>query len=208
MRLRHLLAGMCMAIVGVLVPVAVAPAGAAADPQAAEAAFVAKINALRAAKGLGQLRVDAELTSIARQWAARMASKGDIAHNPSFSAQVQANWVKLGENVGMGPTVDKLHAAFVASPTHYKNLVDGAFELVGVGVVVGANGILFTAHQFERLAPAGTPAPAPAAAAKAAPARSVPQTAAAPAPVPATPMAPAHAVQVLEQLRLFDRPAA
>lgn len=200
MRLRHLLAGMCMAVIGVLVPVAVAPAGAATDPQAAESAFVAKINALRAAKGLGLLQVDGELTAIARQWAARMAAKGDISHNPRFSAQVKANWIKLGENVGMGPTVDKLHAAFVASPTHYKNLVDGDFELVGIGVVVAPGGTLFTAHQFERLAPAAAPV--------ATPKPPAPQPAAAPAPVPATPVTPAHAVQVLEQLRLFDRPAA
>lgn len=216
MRLRHLLAGMCMAVIGVLVPVAVAPADAATDPRAAESAFVAKINALRAAKGLGQLQVDGELTSIARQWAARMAAKGDISHNTSFSAQVKADWIKLGENVGMGPTVDKLHAAFVASPTHYKNLVDGDFQLVGIGVVVSAGGTLFTAHQFERLADGAAPAtttasasaPAPASAAAAKAAVPGPRPAAAPAPVPASPQAPSHAVQVLEQLRLFDRPAA
>jgi len=207
-RLRHLLAGMCMAVIGVLVPIAVAPADAAVDTRAVESAFVAKINALRAAKGLGQLRVDGELTSIARQWAGRMAAKGDIAHNPSFSAQVTANWIKLGENVGMGPTVDKLHAAFVASPTHYKNLVDGDFELIGVGVVVAPGGTLFTAHQFERLAPAGAAPAGTAPAAPAAPARAARSASPQPVAAPVAPQAPAHAVQVLEQLRRFDRPAA
>lgn len=205
MRLRHVLVGLCIAVAGAMIPVASASAGAATDPRAAESAFVAKINALRAAKGLRQLRVDAELTSIARSWAARMAARGDISHNPGFTKQVQADWVKLGENVGMGPSVDDLHRAFVASPTHYKNLVDGDFELIGVGVVVASDGTLFTAHQFETLNPAARPSAAPA---KATPVATATPAAVAPAPAPPSPPPPAHAVQVLEQLRSFDLPAA
>ena len=220
MRLRHLLAGMCMAMTATLVSLVVpAPAGAAVDAGAVESAFVAKINALRASKGLGQLRVDDELTAVGRAWAAKMAAAGDISHNPRFQNQVTADWVKLGENVGMGPELDKLFRAFVASPTHYKNLVDGDFTRVGVGVVL-AGGTIFTSHQFERLAsdnavvvqaaaaPVAAPAPVKAAAAAAPVVAPLPQPVAAPAPVPASPLVPAHAVQVLEQLRVFDRPAA
>ena len=230
MRLRNVLFVLGLGVLAALIPlmVAVAPARAATDPQAAESAFVSKINALRSSKGLAPLKVDAELTAIGRRWAAEMAAKGDIAHNPSFSAWVKADWVKLGENVGMGADVDELHAAFVASPTHYKNLVDGDFTLVGVGVVVAADGTLFTSHQFERLAdaPAAAPAPAPAAAPAPAPApaprasrsaappapapkpQAAPAPAPAPSPAPVVPSAPAHAVQVLETLRAFDAPAA
>jgi hypothetical protein len=226
LRLRNVVVVLGLGVLAALIPVvvAVAPARAATDPQAAESAFVAKINALRASKGLGTLRVDGELTAIARRWAAKMAADGDIAHNPSFSKQVTADWVKLGENVGMGPDVDALHDAFVASPTHYKNLVDGDFQLVGVGVVVAADGTLFTSHQFERLAdapaaPVAAPAPAPkpVAAPKPAPAPRPSRPAAAPKPAPApvaapaapaVPAAPPQAVQVLETLRTFARPAA
>lgn len=201
MRGRKLLVVLGMGVLSAVLPlaIAVAPARAATDPRAAESAFVAKINALRAAKGLGALQVDGELTAIARRWASQMAAAGDISHNPDFSKWVTADWAKLGENVGMGPDVRSLHDAFVASPTHYRNLVDGDFTLVGVGVVVASDGTLFTAHQFERLA--GTPAAAPAAA---------PRPAAA-APTPAArvvPPAPAHVLQVLDTLRGMDRPAA
>lgn len=202
MRLRHLLVGVVVAMAAMLVVPGAAPAGAGVDPQAAESAFVARINALRASKGLGTLTVDGELTTIARRWAGKMAAAGDISHNRNFQNEVTADWVKLGENVGMGPEIDKLHRAFVASPTHYKNLVDGDYTRVGVGVVVTADGMIFTAHQFERVAsdnavvvttaaPAATPRPA----------------AAAPKPI-APPAPPAHAVAVLDQLRHFDRPAA
>lgn len=206
MRLRHLLVGVVMAMAAVLVVPLAAPAGAGVDPQAAESAFVGKINALRASKGLDTLAVDGELTTIARRWAARMAAAGDISHNRNFQNEVSADWVKLGENVGMGPEIEKLHRAFVASPTHYKNLVDGDYTRVGVGVVVTADGTIFTAHQFERVASdngvvvrTAAVSPAPAAAKP---------VAAAPVAPPTPPPPPAHAVAVLDQLRAFDRPAA
>lgn len=216
MRLRNVSIVLGMGVLAALLPlvIAVTPARGASGDASAEAAFVARINALRTSKGLGTLRVDGELTAIARGWAAHMASAGSIAHNPNFSKQVTANWAKLGENVGMGPDVDSLHDAFVASPSHYRNLVDGDFELVGVGVVVASDGTLFTAHQFERLASApvaaAAAAPVPAPARDPRPARAAAAAAHGPAPIPApvVPISPTHALQVLDTLRAFDRPAA
>jgi len=190
--MRRLAVTLAMAIVAGLLWVT--PAGAT-DTVSAEAEFVDHINALRASKGLGPLAVDEELTSIGRAWAERMAAEGRIWHNPDYGDQVRAPWTKLGENVGQGPGVSVLHGAFVASPGHYANLVDGAFTHVGIGVVVGANGMLFTSHQFMKLgsAPAPRAAPVPAPAPNAAPVPApVPRAApaAAPAPVAPAPSAP------------------
>src|SRR5207249_24666 len=158
------------ALAAVLVPLSVAaPARADAGPGAAspnsatEAAFVAKINALRSSKGVGPLAVDGELTSVAREWAAHMAAAGAISHRSNLAAGITANWGKLGENVGMGPDADGLFQAFVNSPHHYENLVDPAFTRVGVGVAV-VNGTIFTAHEFMAVRGAPSPAPRPAAA--------------------------------------------
>jgi uncharacterized protein YkwD len=168
-----------VALVGL--PRSVASEGVAAH----EAAFVARIDALRAAHGLPPLAVDPELTAVARRWAATMAGADRIWHNRALPRQVTTPWAKLGENVGVGMTVDLVHDAFVASPTHYRNLVDPAFTRIGVGVVVGRDGALFTAHQFMR--PAAV-APRPAA----------------PAPEP-PPREPSPRVRfVLEQLRDLD----
>ena len=60
------------------------------------------------------------------------------------------HWQKLGENVGMGGTVETLHLAFVNSPHHYDNLVDPAFTSIGVGVVRSSGGILFVAEEFMK----------------------------------------------------------
>src|SRR5437870_617780 len=82
------------------------PAPASAADAGAEAAFVARINGIRASKGLGPVQVYGELVGIARDWTDQMAANGGISHNPNYAASVSANWSKLGENVGVGYTVD------------------------------------------------------------------------------------------------------
>ena len=151
---------LCLSLTGTVatfLPLAAGADSVALSPP--EAQFLAKINNLRASKGLGALGIDSQLTSVARNWTAHMASAGAISHNPNLGTQVTENWQKLGENVGEGPDVDTLFQAFVNSPHHYANLVDPAFSLVGIGVVVAADGTMYTTHDFEQ--PANSPAPPP-----------------------------------------------
>ena len=107
-----------------------------------------RINSLRASKGLGQLEVSGELVGVARNWTEKMVSNGDISHNPNLGSQVKGNWTKLGENVGVGYDVDGLMQAFINSSAHYKNLVDPAWNYVGVGVVMTPDGRMWTTHNF------------------------------------------------------------
>jgi hypothetical protein len=132
-------------------------ASAHADTLSEESSFVAQINSLRVSKGLDPLTVDAGITGKARAWAQTMADKNMIWHS-TLSDGVTADWQKLGENVGMGGSVDALQVAFVNSPHHYANLVDPAFRSIGVGVVHSATGILFVSEVFML---ARTAAPAP-----------------------------------------------
>ncbi|HVF33606.1 MAG TPA: CAP domain-containing protein [Acidimicrobiales bacterium] len=194
------------------------PASAQTDPATAESEFVSKINALRASKGLRQLEVHGELVALGRSWAGEMAKVDRISHNPNLANAVKADWQKLGENVGVGMTVDKLHQAFIDSPTHYKNLVDPDWTHLGVGVVLGRDGAIFTAHQFMQLrstssAPPTTAAPRPTTTTARRPPVTPPPpptteppvetttTTTAPPP-PATP--PVRLVLVLEQLAALD----
>jgi hypothetical protein len=127
-------------------PVALATrASADADT---EGQFVARINELRADLGLGSLSQDARLTAVARSWSNNMAGANRLYHDMALPRQVNG-WVKLGENVGVGDTVDALSNAFEASPPHLEHLVDPAYTLVGVGVVqVGDK--LWVTEEFER----------------------------------------------------------
>ena len=131
------------------------PAAAHADTVANEAAFVAKINELRASKGLAPLQVNANLVAKARAWSAGMAEAGRIWHS-TLSDGVTEDWKKLGENVGMGGSVDGLHRAFVNSIHHYENLVDPAFGHVGIGIVMNGNTIYVT-EVFMQLMPVKAP---------------------------------------------------
>ena len=129
-------------------------AGAHADTVSDEASFVAKINDLRAGLGVPALQVDAGLVAKARGWAAGMAAAGKIWHS-TLSDGITADWEKLGENVGMGGSVDGLHAAFVASPHHYENLVDPAFGYVGIGIAMNGDTIYVAEEFMEFMPPEG-----------------------------------------------------
>jgi hypothetical protein len=131
------------------------PASAKADTVSDEAVFVAKINDLRASKGLAPLQVNANLVAKARAWSAGMAPAGKIWHS-TLSDGISEDWRKLGENVGMGGSVDGLHTAFVNSPHHYENLVDPAFGYVGIGIVMNGNTI-FVTEVFMQLMPIKVP---------------------------------------------------
>jgi uncharacterized protein YkwD len=154
------------------------------DPGSATADFVARINQLRASKGLTTLSVDGELTAQANQWAATMANAGRIFHASDLSVGISANWSKLGENVGVGGDTASLFQAFVNSPTHYANLVDPVYSRVGVGVVI-AGGRMYTAHRFMAVA-ASAPAPPPTAP----PTTAAPPPTAPPTTAPPTTVAP------------------
>jgi hypothetical protein len=161
------------------------------DPAADESAFVAALNATRSKGGLPPLAVDVELRSLARDWAQHQADAGTISHANPISAGVTADWLKLGENVGMGGTVTAIMNAFIKSPGHYANIMDPEFTRVGVGVVWSGN-TLFTTHRFMKVAGAeAQPAPAPPAPApEAAPVPAPAPEAAPPAPTPSAARAP------------------
>ena len=176
---------------------------ARADTGSDEARFLSLTNSLRSSKGLAPLAVDGTLVSVARSW--------------SLSSQLPSGWRKAGENVGKGGSVDALQQAFQNSPAHYQNLVDPAFNYVGVGVVYGAGGMIYVTVDFMQRGTASAPRPAPAPrpsnrraplprAAPAPLAAPAPAPVAAPAPPPPPPPEPsAHLLFLLDRLRALDR---
>ena len=177
----------------VLATVGADPAGAQGGYDGgAEAEFVASINQLRASKGLSALTLDGQLAGSSRVWTDQMKADGSISHAPDLSVGVTQNWQKLGENVGVGPTVTALMDAFIASPGHYANLVDPVYTRVGVGVVWDGN-VMYTTHRFMSIAAAASPPPAtdppptlPPPVLPAATPEPAPPTTATPAPAPPT----------------------
>ena len=117
---------------------AVLVTGAAmAQPAAAsgtEAAVTSKINSARSARGAHRLVTRSDLVRVARAQAQRMASRNLLYHNPRLAQEVR-NYRWVGENVGYGPDVSRVHNAFMASPGHKSNLLDRDYTEVGVGAV-------------------------------------------------------------------------
>lgn len=117
-----------------------------AEPTTAEAQFLNLLNQERARAGLPALWSHPSLTNQARGWSGHMASQDRIFHTTTLAADTAAalpDWQRAGENVGYGPEVQRLHDMFVASPSHYRNIV-GDFTHVGVGVVYKGNRIYVT----------------------------------------------------------------
>lgn len=136
------------------VGIAAPPADAAPGDHAhLEAEFVARINDLRATQGLHPLAVHPNLVEKARSWSATMAAEGRIWHS-DLTSGITVDWQRIGENVGVGPSVASLHEAFMASPGHYKNLVATDFTHVGIGITVDDVGTIYVAEEFMVLKPA------------------------------------------------------
>lgn len=108
-----------------------------------ESDFVSRHNSIRASHGRRALTVYGDLVDVARRHSARMASEGRIWHNPNLTSDVK-NWQVVGENVGMGPSVADLMDAFMNSPGHRSNILDGEYNQFGVGVVVNQGTIYVT----------------------------------------------------------------
>jgi hypothetical protein len=130
-----------------------------------EAAMTARVAAERQAMGRPALAVEGDLVDVARSHSAAMAAQSRLFHNPSLGQQVQG-WLLVGENVGLGQTVDQVHAALMASTHHREELLDPRFTGIGIGVVQ-SGGSLWVTEVFRQragdAAPAAAPAPAPAA---------------------------------------------
>lgn len=150
--------------------------------------FVSSINAIRTSRGLAPLAVDGQLTSVAAGWAQQMSADNTLEHNPNLAGQI-SGWKTAGENVGTGPTIESIEAAFEASPHHFENMVDPAYNAIGVAVAQAGNGTYWVTEDFKQSSGA-RPAPAPAPARPAPPA---PRPVAHAAPRPATTPRPAAA---------------
>lgn len=123
---RTLTVGLTLALLSIGLSVAPVQAGPAGT-------FLSKINAERSARGLAPLEVYWDLEDDARAHSQRMMNQDNLHHNPNLGG-VTTGWQALAENVGVGPSVDSLHQAFMDSSGHRQNIL-GNFNYVGVGVV-------------------------------------------------------------------------
>ena len=113
-----------------------APAGPVRTPSI-EAEIVPLTNRDRSAQGLGALSRDGCLDGVASGYAREMARTSVLAHNPDAGNGVAgcrpgATW---GDNVGTAAPCSAalLEERWMASPSHRRNILTGAFRYMGIG---------------------------------------------------------------------------
>jgi uncharacterized protein YkwD len=93
------------------------------------------INEARVRHHTDRLFLRERLVRIARSHSRVMANQGSLFHSSNLGAKMPSGWSIVGENVGVGSSIESLHDAFMSSPPHRQNNLRPAYEKLGVGVV-------------------------------------------------------------------------
>jgi uncharacterized protein YkwD len=130
------------ALAGVLgVPLATTAAASTYTPTLSsfDARLVYDINHARTSRGIRALTVVAGTTDVAHGWSCHMASVSLLSHNSRLGSQLDTHgsalWTTYGENVGVESSTahaDALFHAYMQSPEHRANILDGAYRYVGL----------------------------------------------------------------------------
>lgn len=113
------------------------------------AQVVSQTNAERARAGLGELRVDAELTRAA-QVRAREIVQSFSHTRPDGSSWSTVSSSTYGENIAMGQqTADKVMAAWMTSQGHRENILRPSFGSIGVCCFV-SGGVKYWVQLFGK----------------------------------------------------------
>lgn len=107
----------------------------------------AAVNSLRASVGVPELTRVAELDVKAQAQADRMAKRGAIYHSKNLTSGVSGGWSGIAENVAMAGSVEQAQAALEASPGHYENMTNAAYNEIGVGVTI-RDGVVYVVQIF------------------------------------------------------------
>lgn len=118
-----------------------------------EAELTALLNDAREVNGLPALPTSDALRTVSRRHTQKMMLAGTIFHSDDLRGETEEffpDWAKIGENVGVGPTIPMTHQAFMDSPGHRANILDGAWQTLAIGVIADGNR-LFMTQRFLKL---------------------------------------------------------
>ncbi|MCS5734880.1 cell wall-binding repeat-containing protein [Herbiconiux daphne] len=142
-RLMTAVSSILVAVAAGLFGLVVAPASPAkADTQ--EDQVFDRVNSERAAAGLPPLVRDAQIEAAAEEWANWMGTIPDpLTHssNEWRASRLPAGWSANGENIAVGQTsATQVMTAWMASPGHRANILDGRFTRIGIGYAATPKG--------------------------------------------------------------------
>jgi uncharacterized protein YkwD len=114
---------------------------------------VTSTNQYRAQSGVGAVTVDQRLTNAAQSHANDMAARAVMTHTgtgrTTAGDRINAagyGWTTWAENVAAGQTTPaEVMSAWMNSPGHRANILNGNMVNIGVAAAVGANGVTYWA---------------------------------------------------------------
>jgi len=138
-------AGLLAALLAVLM----VPVSAQAAARPADATVVQRIltdtNRIRASHGLGPLKLNAAISSVATAWSGQQANANAMTHNPDFSSQIPSGWSRAGENVAKGYDPSATSNGYIAvvdgwrlSSGHLANML-GDYTDIGIGIAYSSS---------------------------------------------------------------------
>jgi hypothetical protein len=192
--LKLFVVGLVIGASGLMAPAALAATTRPVAPTAAGGAaqLFDLANRERVAAGLSPLEWRDDVAGIAADWTGQMASSRTLAHNDAYfssATQAEIGSSARGENVAFSGSIEAIHYAFMQSPPHRANILDGDFSQGGFAVQQDSDGTWWATEDFLRPAGARAAAPAPPAPAEPEPVVAEPAGAepAAAQPAPAQP---------------------
>ncbi len=116
------------------------------------------VNVERAKSGLPALKLNWQLSRVARYKSADMANKGYFAHNsPTYGTPFQMmenfglRFSAAGENIAYGQrTPAEVMRDWMNSPGHRNNIMSPSFTEIGVGLAKNKNGVCYWTQQFMK----------------------------------------------------------
>jgi len=105
------------------------------------------LNQSRNNAGMGSLPINIDLYFKAQGWSEQLANSQSLSHS-NLADGNGYNWARLGENVGYGYSLEQVQGAFMDSPAHRANILDGGFNRVGVGVTRDGEGRFWVVQEF------------------------------------------------------------
>ncbi|AOT69732.1 CAP domain-containing protein [Geosporobacter ferrireducens] len=103
------------------------------------------LNAERVKKGLNPLKVDMEITKVARLKSQDMIDNNYFSHNsPTYGGpfdmmkQFGIHYIYAGENLAGNPSIQGAHTSLMNSQGHRDNILNPNFTHVGIGVREGS----------------------------------------------------------------------
>ena len=161
-RTFSVLAGAALIAATLVIPTDVARAGTCWNYSDMEERFAAKVNARRSQSDVARLKLDPELSKVARTHSRAMKRRGEPFHSSAETLTSRVtNWNVLAENVASGSTVKNVWRVMLDNSLHESHIVDARFVYMGVGVAVADGGTKYLTIVFEGRQNPGTTLPMP-----------------------------------------------